>query len=364
MPLLDNPRINSFVYRLSYRSADEIDSMIRIRQSIRSSGPQSSSRPSSIGRLDTLPNELLDSVLKLLDFRSLSYLGRVSQKGNAIVKSLPAYRDLTKHASAALIALSRTKLITFHSAASVYAEFRCENCVSCQNYAPFLFLPTCERCCFECLIRNRSLRVISRQMAGFCFGVSLKELSRIPIMDRLPKKHSPTDGRVTCRKPVRLVSVKQAKELGIAIHGSQEAMDNFIATQNAGKLTLSQLHTVERLTRLGSDEVELENKYHGSASTAFPSLRRKSGPETGFWLENGLWCLGCRVVPRIRSETDEDEDEDTLLKILKNERQARSKLEFIRHVLQCTKAKVLIWKMGKDHSYNPHDQNVELHRRK
>lgn len=188
-----------------------------------------------------------------------------------------------KHASTALIALSRTKLISFRSIASIHAVLFLEDCVSCQKYAPFLFLPTCERCCYECLHRDRSLRVVTTQMAGICFGISPKDLRRIPAMLSIPGTYS-VGHEVTRRRRVKLVSLKQVRELGIAMHGSDEAMKSFFTSRNAEKLASRARHTAGWFTASSSESrprqsstsssyaTNLTDQFCGVASSYFPSL--------------------------------------------------------------------------------------------
>ena len=345
---LDGLTMESHIARSSWRPNHVLNSMISIHESIPPTVLQSSSKSSSIGFLDNLPAELLQWIFNLLDFRSLSRLAQVCHGARGVVGSLPAYRDLVKHASKALIALSRTKLITFHSAASIYAVLHSENCLSCQNYGPFLFLPTCERCCYECLHRDRSLRVIPSQTARMCFGVSPKDLRRIPAMLSIPGTYSVGHG-VTRRKSTKLVSLKQAKELGIAVHGSEEAMSAFVALQNAEKLTRRQLHVFQWLTaeypkpllhhpsNLPSFADTPDDGFCGMASIGFPSLQWNGV------LENGLWCYGCRLkLDKFMCTVNLDSDTELLVSgsdriqaVLGKERRARSKSEFIKHMREC-----------------------------
>lgn len=133
-------------------------------------------------------------------------------------------------------------------------------------------------------------------MARICFGVSSKDLGRIPVMLSIPGTYS-VGHQVTRRRGVRLVSLKQAKELGIAVQRSQEAMSNFVTSKNAGKITARQSSILPWLTKpsskipaynsgMGADVPA--DRFCGMAATGFPSLRRNNV------LENGLWCFGCR----------------------------------------------------------------------
>jgi hypothetical protein len=57
----------------------------------------------------------------MFDFQYLLRVSHVSLRGRAIVKSLPAYRNLLEYAPHALAALGRTRLISLHSIATLHA---------------------------------------------------------------------------------------------------------------------------------------------------------------------------------------------------------------------------------------------------
>ena len=342
----DNHNPEYLVTRLSWRPDYILNSMISVGKPIRSTILQTF-KPCSTGRLDILPIEILQRVLNLLDFRSLSRLTHVCHGGRAAVQSLPAYRDLMKHASTALVALNRTKLIIFHSAMSIYAALHSGNCSSCQNYGPFLFLPTCERCCYECLCSNPSMRVVTYRMAKIYFGVSPKDLRRIPTMLSVPGTYS-VRYTVIHRKRTKLVSLKQAREVGVTVHGSEESMGKLVALQKNGKLTCQQLNVVRWLkdsfkepqSRYQNMSISYDtpnDRFCGMASVGFPSLRQNG------ILENGLWCYGCRLKFENYYRTRElDSTADLRLaggepiKALRRlEYRARSKSDFIGHTREC-----------------------------
>ena len=99
------------------------------------------------------------------------------------------------------------EIITLHSPASIHTALLSDKCVSCKEYASFQFLPICEWCCCECLRRDPSLQVLIIRMTGICFGVSPKDLTRIPTMFNIPGTYS-VGYTNTCRKRVKLVSLK------------------------------------------------------------------------------------------------------------------------------------------------------------
>ena len=219
------------IKRFSWRSNHIMASMIRVQGSIRPIVLSEDPESISIGALDTMSTELLCMIFNLLDIQSLSRFARVCRRGKRAVEFLPAYRDLTKHASTALIALNQTKLITAHPIAFVYTACLSESCIACKNYGPFLFLPTCERCCSNCLREDHSLWVISSDLARICFGVFPQDLCQIPAVWTLLGAYG-VDPTAIREKPAKLFSLKMVKNLGIAIHGSQLAMDEFVWNWN------------------------------------------------------------------------------------------------------------------------------------
>jgi hypothetical protein len=319
--------------------------------------PQYKRNPSSasIGLLNILPVELLQFTLHMLDFRSLSHLSRVSLQGNEVVRSLPAYRNLMEHAPHALAALGYTGLISLHSANALYGTLLSEQCISCGEYGAFLFLPTCERCCYECLCSNQSLWVIPTTLARKCFDLTLSQLKRLPIMRSIPGVYF-VEHRISRQRQLKLTSVKAAKELGIMIHGSTENMAETLAARRSRGMTEKEYHTFrwlqdaplqppcQDLSRLPTEGNVPNDDCCGMASVPFPSLLQNNN------LENGLWCRGCdRTFERYRFRqlaTNVVSDLvppscDAFRIFLAMQRRARSNTGFLEHIKHCHGARDL-----------------------
>lgn len=248
---LDTLTDDTIIERLSWRPPYIVHTMLPLPEPIKSVPLTRTLTSSSRGTLDTLTIELLHIILSLVDFQSLSRFTRVCHQAKTTVESLPSYHAMMKHASTALVALSRTELITFHTAATVHAALLSDKCLSCQKYGAFLFLPTCERCCHECLITQGSLRVITIRKARTYFGVSRKNLRQIPTMLSMAMTSYVTYQTHPTR--LRLVSVKQARKLGISVHGSQEAMEGVGVSKLANTLGPYHMIRAQRLVRSDSD---------------------------------------------------------------------------------------------------------------
>ncbi|KAF5019988.1 hypothetical protein F66182_7994 [Fusarium sp. NRRL 66182] len=268
--------------------------------SIRFNSNQSGALDSSLGRLGLIPAELLLSVLDLLDLQSLSRLSQVSLLGKDIIESLPAYKEMIHHAPETLAVLGQTGLLSYHSAALLHSTLRRSRCVSCFAFGGFLFLPTCERVCFECLYENQALRMTSPTMAKQCFGLTDDDLERIPVMNTLPGTFG-LRFQFAHKRVERLVSVKQAKELAMVVHGSAEELVKVMPRYCPGKISMKDAaifrHFHEAsldppacdLSRLPRKADVAEDDFGGMASIRFPYLS-----DTG--AEKGFLCQGCLVT--------------------------------------------------------------------
>lgn len=166
--------LQDHVSLLSHRPHILLSAMITIPNPPASLDTEIDTQGSSLGELDILPTEVLFFVLQALDLKSISRVSRVSRRGTVIVKSLAAYRNLLDKAPEALAALSQTKLLGVHSVSQLHDTLRADRCATCSEYGTYLFLPTCERCCWECLCINPAWRVISPGQAARYFGLSKK----------------------------------------------------------------------------------------------------------------------------------------------------------------------------------------------
>lgn len=263
--------------------------------------------------LDGLPTELWQCIANLLDFRSLGNFSCASRRAKAAVEALPAYRDLLRHAPEALVVLSRTGLISHHSAAKIHSALRAQRCSYCPDFAPFLVVTTCERCCHNCLYQNRSLQVVSAERVQDALNVSAADLNRVPLVFLSEKLHS--FSHVKSPSFSQVVCVKQLKESGVADHASEQTMCSL-----------------------------REHTYFAKGAVKFPSL----GPDGG--VERGLWCIGCLLKSDFQfrgmlADLDphsmlraEDQDRD----YEKFKYQARTKPDFLEHVRTCERVNILL----------------------
>ncbi|KAF5693014.1 hypothetical protein FDENT_2452 [Fusarium denticulatum] len=183
---------------------------------------------SCFGLLGILPAELLLITVDLLDFQSLSRLSRTCLRAKRVVENFVPYQQVIKHAPKVPTALIQANLAGHYPPAVVYLTLQTDRCVSCTDFGAFLYLPTCERVCFECLHRNIGLWMITIPMAKKYFGLTYQQVQTLPIMRIIPATYCLQTRDKTHKNPFRLVSVKAAKSLAIEVHGSAENLAAFV----------------------------------------------------------------------------------------------------------------------------------------
>ncbi|KAI3391335.1 hypothetical protein diail_7507 [Diaporthe ilicicola] len=343
--------------RLSHRPRGLLDSMITISDPPKPSAPlQTGDRLSSLGVLDGLPTELLLEVLNMLDVRSLTRFLRVSHRANLILRSLPSYRQLLNHAPDALAALSRTNLIRLFSMSELHAVLQTQHCATCSNYGAFLFLPTCERCCWQCLQSRRERLVVPPAVAAKALALTQEEINRLPLISSIPGRYGVR--RLLLDTPHKLVSVKAAMELAISTYGSAERVWETLSHQN---ITGSAAHTARFLQRMLLEDDEFNTvlvpfrgtnivgRYFGMASIPFPSLARADIAERGLWCRGCSWMYDHRyLLPGYVVDQAVLAEQDPESAQLRMARKAYSIRGLLEHVQDCYGAQRLIAKSAED----------------
>ncbi|RMJ07871.1 hypothetical protein CDV36_012528 [Fusarium kuroshium] len=265
----------------------------------------SKSPTQSLGMLDTVPSEILLSILEYLDFQSLCRLTLVCLRGKLAVESMRAYREMRLYAGNVLAALGKTRLIKYHSAALLRQTLHSSRCVSCFDFGGFLFLPTCERVCFECLYHNQGLHMMTPNTAKKCFDLTDRQLKSIPTLFSIPGTYN-VRNLISRKRVFRLVCVKQAKQLALQVHGSPESVAKIIPKAPPRGIETNEAETKEYWMLRGFHEAPLEppgcdlsllppkeeapdDEFGGMAAIRMPYLSNKS-------LDHGRLCRGCQLL--------------------------------------------------------------------
>jgi hypothetical protein len=137
-------------------------------------------------------------------------------------------------------------------------------------------------------------------IAKQCFRLTDQQLKRIPIMHSIPGKYG-VRFQVSRRRVYRLVSVKQAKQLGIEVHGSIGNLAKFIPSPRTGKMTSREFWILKHfheapleppgcdMSRLPEKSNLVEDGFGGMASIRFPYLTEAGA-------DYGRVCRGCQIT--------------------------------------------------------------------
>ncbi|KAM5366553.1 hypothetical protein ACJZ2D_010450 [Fusarium nematophilum] len=200
-----------------------------------------------------------------------------------------------------LAALAKTHLLQLHSAGSLRHTLLAEKCASCFEFGAFLFLPTCERICFECLCRNRAYRMTGLGSAKDWFGLTDAEIRRIPIMQSIPGSYRVRNSVRWDSRTCSLVCVKQLKQLALDAHGTPEKVSSFMPEGLDHPISFKDFHTARQfheapleppgydLSRTPGKLDWITDKYAGMASIRMPSLSSSGA-------DYGRLCQGCRYI--------------------------------------------------------------------
>lgn len=348
----DSDVSEELISRLSYIPTDLLHAVITISDPPQPMEADSQYRPSSLGALDRLPLELLHEVLGHLDFWSLALFSRVSVQGKHALLSSPWYRDLMSHAPHALAALAQTKIIRRHSVSELVAALRTQRCATCPEYGAYLFLPACERCCWQCMVAKPTRQVIPANIAGTDFAIPPEAVRQMPFMLTVPGKYGLKAGPDWGR--LKFVSVIDVKECAIAVHGSVENLTRAGTHHRTGQWAafmywyMASVFSNDTLSDTLMKPEGLNQRlasYLGMASVPFPSIT------AGGAVEQGLWCKGCESM-RSRFGTSKlpaqvladlvPEGCQALVVISGLAKRARSRAGFLEHIQHCYGAQELL----------------------
>ncbi|KAJ4251551.1 hypothetical protein NW762_011541 [Fusarium torreyae] len=117
--------------------------------------------PSDLGVLDRFPEELILLILRELDLVSYLRFRRVNNRARNIATVSREYKAVVNYGLEGLKPLLKTGVGHLFTVSHFYQTLVNPKCKFCGKFAPFLYLITCQRCCFSCLQISDDLRVLS-----------------------------------------------------------------------------------------------------------------------------------------------------------------------------------------------------------
>jgi len=155
------------------------------------------------------------------------------------------------------------------------------------------------RACYLCLKENPKFHPLTVDRAKEAYGLNAKAISHIPVLCTISGTDTPVSPLGGGR--TRLVDTEVARQAGIALHGSKEEREKFVAARRASKMH----HygpQMERLQRLGGwprrpNVFGNFANYDGEGDDALRYMGVIYTPwfdRVGGHMETGLSCLACR----------------------------------------------------------------------
>ncbi|KAL6917408.1 hypothetical protein FSST1_008903 [Fusarium sambucinum] len=96
----------------------------------------------------------------LLDVMSFHSFRSANRQTRAILNEIPQYRHVAQHGSEGIKALARTGMSRHVTYQDLYHALINGECTLCGEFGGLLFLPTCTRCCYNCLREEPELAVV------------------------------------------------------------------------------------------------------------------------------------------------------------------------------------------------------------
>ena len=179
-----------------------------------------------LGNLDLLPPELLGAVLSQLDLQSVTDFRRVNQRAMGLIDSIPHYKAIVDHGSAALCGMLSIGAAKFNTCEDLYDKLCTAECDLCGHFGGYIYLITCRRVCFVCLSEDESYLPLLKADVVRKFGVESENLAKLPQIRSRPGCYSPN--MRNCRKRISLFDHDSARCAGIVTHGTEIAMEEFV----------------------------------------------------------------------------------------------------------------------------------------
>ncbi|KAL1868208.1 hypothetical protein Plec18167_008402 [Paecilomyces lecythidis] len=190
--------------------------------------------PLLAGFLGSLPLDIVYEVLMDLDYGSTSRMRLLNSCYRRLVDSFPAYGVLKNHARQSLRIMRITKIDSQWSIGQIFTEMCSPRCRTCTDFGPFLFLPTCSRCCYSCLQSRDEYAVAYLSNLKAILALPEHAVERLVALENLASYVPMNEVRCRIRLCPRLhlVSVRRAYEISMDIYGDECRLDQAVKRCN------------------------------------------------------------------------------------------------------------------------------------
>ncbi|KAJ5372326.1 hypothetical protein N7517_004332 [Penicillium concentricum] len=172
------------------------------------------------GNLSGLPNEIVDTIVNILDMPSAISLSYVNSTANFFVRKSPV-SFLRQWAPGLPKLLKQTRIQKHWTIRELRDAIRRENCVVCGDLCVQLYLPTMERICHPCMHDNHAYWCLPVEQAALIFGLDLPDVinSHTMYLPRLSR-----NGFDLGEFGAWVVPVKVALTRALQLYGTRKAI--------------------------------------------------------------------------------------------------------------------------------------------
>ena len=318
----------------------------------------------SRGTLGKLPVEILHGIFLSLDPFTLEMVRELSSYYKQVLDNLSAYRLLKTHAKETLRIMHLTNM-SYWSLRQIFAEFCRPLCRPCDQFGPFIFLPTYSRCCYSCLLNHQDYRLIrvSDLMTWLLIPRHIID-HFIPIVHTLSNDYG-TYNYYTHDESQELVSFQEGCDLAHRLHGTVERITELRAKRDAKERAryiyelkaMEEWHEIRAWgdypppvepirpeclkVRLYNDETLLRWRFMGSTAFPYWNIEKQK-------LETGTYCSACTAkwegVPHVDPKWDSEQ---------KKYHQAFLVEDMPDHFRQCEATKMVVPRLDSVHERFP-----------
>ena len=241
------------------------------------------------GVLESLPVEVIQTVAFQLDLRSLTSMRLVNRRLTDIIDRLPQYDLVMTYAREAMRAYHAIEFASHVTLAQLHGQMFTSECAVCGSFGGFLFLLTCERVCFMCVLEHPRYLPLEPEEARRRFGLDEQALAALPHMKTVPGTYWMYTMTEVGR--IELVPHDAALQAGIDMYGSREAMGAHVKRDAAAD--------DEAVTETVSEEDDLIKSLQQSHLRAVALFQVPRVDERSRKTEWGFHCEACYEMDQL-----------------------------------------------------------------
>lgn len=180
----------------------------------------------AVGMLDVLSNEIISIIIEDLDIYSLERFAQTCRLARYMIETNSSYKMMQQYLPRFKQILAHSSLDRWVTLGRLRAELEHPTCRVCGNNGTSLYLPTCERLCFNCLRNNFTYWLLNMTQASECFALEAEDLQKVPVLHTVEQHFVPDQFPLTQQITHDLVPIRMAMKAALIKYGTTEAALN------------------------------------------------------------------------------------------------------------------------------------------